>query len=186
MKVRIAGTNCYLPSVFNLYLHGFLLFLRARICRPSTVPLVPERLRRHWFYVLQRAFSAVMHAALTAVHAYTTPCGALGRVRGHGALCTRPRLYRWGARVAHPGASQGVLYSASSCPVFPFFQPYRALLTVATEDVFFRLNTEVAVCLSVCVCVCVHAMQCKRPGVVQWSETYTREPIAEVRSLLSS
>ena len=34
MKVRIAGTNCYLPSVFNLYLHGFLLFLRARICRP--------------------------------------------------------------------------------------------------------------------------------------------------------
>ena len=40
------------------------------------------------------------------------------------------------------------------------FQPYRALLTVATEDVFFRLNTEVAVCLSVCVCVCVcvHAM----------------------------
>ena len=34
VKVRIAGTNCYLPSGFNLYLHGFLLFLRARICRP--------------------------------------------------------------------------------------------------------------------------------------------------------
>ena len=37
---------------------------------------------------------------------------------------------------------------------FHFFQPYRALLTVTTEDVSFRLNTEVAVCLSVCVCVC--------------------------------
>ena len=34
VKVRIAGTNCYLPSVFNLYLHCFLLFHRARICRP--------------------------------------------------------------------------------------------------------------------------------------------------------
>ena len=147
MKVRIAGTNCYLPSVFNLYLHGFLLFLRARICRPLHSSPCAGTFGQT---LVRRAFSAVMHAALTVVHAYTTPCGALGRVRGHGALCTRPRLYRWGARVAHPGASQGVLYSGSSCPVFPFFQPYRASLTVATEEVFFRLNTEVAVCLSHC------------------------------------
>ena len=36
---------------------------------------------------------------------------------------------------------------------FHFFNPIEP--TVATEDVFFRLNTEVAVCLSVYVCVCV-------------------------------
>ena len=117
---------------------AFYSSLEPGFVDPSTVPLVPERLGRHWFYVLRCAFSAVMHAALTAVHAYTTPCGALGRVRGHGALCTRPRLYRWGAQVAHPGAWQGVLYSGGSCPIFLFFQPYRALLTVATEEVFFQ------------------------------------------------
>ena len=48
---------------------------------------------------------------------------------------------------------------------FHFFQPYRALFTVATEDVFLRLNTEVAVCFSVCVCVCT---QCRVRGL-EWS-----------------
>ena len=153
LRCRIRRLLWQILQVYTHCLYCTVLYTtRVHVC---TVPLVPKRLVIHWLYVLQcvrppvfaacavlsctrhhAVYSAALHAALTAVQDYTRPCGALGCVRGHGALCTPPRLYKWGAPVAHPGAWQGVLYSGNSCPAVLLFQPYRALFTVATEEVF--------------------------------------------------